>query len=98
MSDWIDKFGEKIDRILFENEVAMLIRLPKNSMEPKISSHFDELQSGGKNVMEFYILLQALSRTVKDLIAAQKIDEDKVETMVDAMLEMVKADIIGGED
>lgn len=97
MSDWIDKFGEKIDRILFENEVAMLIRLPKNSMEPRISSHFDELQSGGKNVMEFYILLQALSRTVKDLIAEQKIDEDKVETMVDAMLEMVKADIIGGE-
>ena len=98
MSDWIDKFGEKIDKILFENEVAMLIRLPKNSMEPRISSHFDELQSGGKNVMEFYILLQALSRTVKDLIAEQVIDEGKVETMVDAMLQMVKDDIIKGED
>ena len=91
---WIDKFGDVIEKMLLDNEITMVIKLPEGSMTPWMTSTFGELEEGGKEVMELYILLHALKETIKELIKKQVTDPEKTEEMVEAMLAMVKAEIM----
>ena len=94
---WIDRFGELVDNMLLNTSIEMLIKLPKGSMTPWITSSFGQLEDGGKEVMELYILLHALKETINNLIKENITDPDKTEDMVDALLEMVKREIMEGE-
>lgn len=91
--DIFDKYGEMVDNLLEKNEVKMLIKLPEGTLEPEIRSTFTELCGP---VIDFYILLRALEKVVTDLTSQQYLDPEKKEQMLDAILEMVKQDIMEG--
>lgn len=94
--DIIDKFGEMIDNLLEENEVKMLITLPEGTLEPEIRSTFTE---PGGPAIDFYILLLALEKVVADLTSQEgPLDPEKKEQMLDAILELVKKDIMEDKD
>lgn len=82
----IDIFAQAVDEMLVENEIRMIIKLPKGSMDPEIKSTFSQVGP----VIEFYILLHALKKVVSDLMSMDMIDPDKEEDMIDGMLQMVK--------
>lgn len=90
MDDIIDIFGQAVDEMLVENEIRMIIKLPKGSMDPEIKSTFSQVGP----VMDFYILLHALKKVVSDLMSMDMIDPDKEEDMIDGMLQMVKDEIL----
>lgn len=82
----IDIFAQAVDEMLVENEIRMIIKLPKGSMDPEIESTFSRTGP----VLDFYILLHALKKVVSDFLDMDMIDPDKEEDMIDGMLQMVK--------
>lgn len=92
----IEKFGKMIDKMLTDMEVNMLITMPEGTLDAAIKSPFSG--TAGPTV-DFYILLQALITVVRDLTSYEgPIDPNKLENMVDALLELVKREIMGGAD
>lgn len=92
----IEKFGKMIDKMLTDMEVNMLITMPEGSLDAVIKSPFSG--TAGPTI-DFYILLQALITVVRDLISEEgPVDPNKLEDMVDALLDLVKRDILGGVD
>ena len=89
MKDMIDKFGEIIDKHLKEHEINLVITLPKGSMDAEIHSSYDDI-----DVMNFYIMLHGLRKVMKGVIEQGHVDENKIEEMLDGMLEMLKNDIL----
>ena len=81
----IDKFGAFVDKHLTENNVELLIRMPKGTMEPEIISSFQ-----GISVMEFYIMLHALKKIVQNVMDEGQVDPKKKGKMINGMLKMVK--------
>ena len=82
----IDIFAQAVDEMLVENEIRMIIKLPKGSMDPEIKSTLSQVGPE----MEFYILLHALKKVASDLMSMDMIVPVKEEDMIDAMLQMVK--------
>ena len=90
----IEKLGEIMDDFMKENEIKMLITLPKGSMEPKIQDNI-----GLGCVAWFYILLDALPTVFQTMFETLELDKDKKESLIDGMLELVKNELMnpGGE-
>ena len=83
-----DTFGEIIDNFLKKAHVQMLIEMPEGTIEPEID---DNVGLGG--VVQFYILLQALKPIYKS-IHDDILDHSKHEHFIDALLALVKKDLM----
>ena len=90
--DLIDKFGEVIDKALTDSDVWLKIKMPSGTMEPAITSCF-----GNIAVMDFYIMLHALRKTMEQVMIQADVDPEKKEQMIDGMLEMVKNNLMEAE-
>lgn len=87
----LDSFGEIMDQFILENEVGMSIIMPEGTIEPEIQGN-----TGAGPVMQLYIMLNALGSVVKNVTDLMGIKKDACEDMVDAMLGLVKQDIMEG--
>ena len=85
----LDSFGEIMDKIILENEIGMSIIMPEGTIEPEIHDN-----TGMGPVMQFYIVLNALSRIVTETMDLMGIDKDAREDLVDGILDLVKRDIM----
>lgn len=87
----LDTFGEIVDEFLKENEIQMLITIPKGSITPEVRDNV-----GLGPVVHFYILLKALTTVVKETVDVMSIDagSPEWEHTVDAILSLVKQDIM----
>lgn len=90
----LDKFGEIIDNFLKENHVQMLIEMPEGTLEPVVK---DNIEAG--SVMKFYFLLNAISAVGKEMKKNMGIpsgDGDGWEEVVDAILNLLKVELMEG--
>ena len=87
----LESFGEIMDKFILENEVGMSIIMPEGTIEPEIQDN-----TGMGPVMQFYILLNALSRIVTETMDFMGIENDAREDIVDGILDLVKKDIMEG--
>lgn len=88
-NDLIDKFGKIVDEYLKENEIKMVIEMPKDSMEAKVFSNMNS------SVFDLYILLYGLTAVIENLIINEGIlDGAKTEQMLDEIMKIVKHDIL----
>ena len=87
----LDTFGEIVDEFLKENEIQMLITIPKGSITPEMR---DNVVLGP--VVRFYILLKALTTVAKETVDAMSINAGSPERehTVDTILSLVKQDIM----
>ena len=85
----LDSVGEIMDKFILENEVGMSIIMPEGTIEPEIHDN-----TGMGPVMQFYIVLNALSRIVTETMDLMGIDKDAREDLVDGILDLVKRDIM----
>ena len=85
----LDSFGEIMDKFILENEVGMSIIMPEGTIEPEIQDN-----TGMGPVMQFYIVLNALSRIVTETMDLMGIEKDAREDLVDGILDLVKRDIM----
>lgn len=87
----LDTFGEIVDEFLKENEIQMLITIPKGSITPEVRDNV-----GLGPVVHFYILLTALTTVVKETVDVMSIDagSPEWEHTVDVILSLVKQDIM----
>lgn len=94
----LDAFGEIMDKFIRESEIQMLITLPEGSVDAEVQ---DNVKAGG--VMQFYIMLNAFPSVAKRMKEDMKradleLDESKWEDVVDALLELLKKDLMEEED
>ena len=87
----LDTFGEIVEEFLKENEIQMLITIPKGSITPEMR---DNVVLGP--VVRFYILLKALTTVAKETVDAMNINtgSPEWEHTVDTILSLVKQDIM----
>ena len=84
----IETFGEIMDDLIKENHVQLLVDMPEGTNEPEIK---DNIGLGG--TVQFYILLAAMKPVFKN-IHDHILDHDKTEDFVDAVLDIVKEDLM----
>lgn len=89
----IEALGKIIDQFLTENEVNMLITLPKGSLEAQIQ---ENIKLG--SVIRFYISLNCIKPIVDEFAKEAEIDKTSAEWegIVDTYLAMIKKEIIEG--
>ena len=86
----LDKFGEAIDNYLKDNNIAMLIDVPKGTLDPVIKDN-----TGMGPVIKFYILLIALKAMGKQLRSDMGItSQEKWERVIAGILKLVKKDLM----
>jgi len=88
----LDSFGEIMDKFILENDVQMIVTLPAGEKTPKVVDNI-----GGGPVMTFYLLLNAIGPVFHDLLAIcgpKAMDKEK---LADALLELVRADMLEGQ-
>lgn len=90
----LDTFGEIMDDFIKENEINMLLTIPAGSTEVQVE---DNVHAGG--VMQFYIVLNAISGVVKTMKEDMKrggleLDEDKWENVVESLLGLLRTDLM----
>lgn len=86
----IDTFGEVIDGFLKKADVKMLIQMPEGTDKIEINDNI-----GAGAVMWHYILMKALTYTLNAL-CRQMLDRDKMPDYLDAILDLVKRDVLDG--
>ena len=91
----LEKFGEIMDDFLKDNHVQMLIDMPEGTLDPVVK---DNVNAGP--VVKLYFLLNAISAVCKDLKSCIDINEkenpEDWEKTVDAILNLVKAELMEG--
>ncbi len=87
----LDSFGEIIDNFLKENEIHMLLTLPKGSLDVHTEDN-----TGLGSVVQFYILLNSIKSIAGDMKKVLGIDSKsrEWEKTVDTLLEMVRAEVL----
>lgn len=86
----LDKFGEIIDNFLKDNNVAMLINVPKGTLDPVIKDN-----TGMGSVIKFYILLIALKSIGKQLRSDMNIaSKEEWERAIAGILDLVRRDLV----
>ena len=90
----IEALGKIIDQFLTENEVNMLITLPKGSLDAQIQ---ENIKLG--SVVRLYIFLNCIKPIVEEFAKEAEIDKTSAEWegIVDTYLAMIKEEIIGGD-
>ncbi len=88
----LDQFGEVMDKFITENEISMLITMPKGTQEPEIKSNVENLGP----VCHLYFLLAAMGATIEDMIEVFDAVEPGTfdrEQFVDDMLDMIRENL-----
>lgn len=85
----LDTFGEIIDKFIMENEINMLITLPEGKITAEVE---DNCRIG--SVVQFYIILNAISSVAEKMKEEMGIDGKDWEKVVDALLGLVKRDLL----
>lgn len=91
--DLIYKFGEVMDDVLRESDVALLIDIPKGTLTPTLK---DNINLGP--VFQFYMLLNALGVVLNDMLVQAEVDPEKKEALIDDLLELVKNGLMDVEE
>ena len=89
----LDRIGEVMDEFIRENEISMLITMPKGTQEPEIKSNVGDLGP----VCHLYFLLAAMGNTMEDMIEmfdAVEHGEFNREQFVDGMLDMIRENLL----
>lgn len=88
----LDSFGEIIDRILEEHKFVMLLTMPEGTQEVQIKDNM-----GLGSTVQFFAMLKGIETIIKTMQEEVGLDTAAPgwEQTVDAMLAMVKADILG---
>ncbi|MBR0342557.1 MAG: hypothetical protein IJH64_10035 [Oscillospiraceae bacterium] len=84
----IEQFGKIIDGMIKEHKIQLLITIPENSMEIETQSSFND------PTLDWYIMLHATKKIVKDIYNTGKFDKERCPEMLDGMFEMLKEDIL----
>lgn len=89
----LDSFGEIIDRFLMDNEVQMLLTLPKGTVDVQVQDN-----TGLGSVVQFYILLNAIKSISNTMCRDMGIDGSSPEWghVADELLRLVKTEMVGG--
>lgn len=90
----LDSFGEIIDRFLMDNEVQMLLTLPKGTLDVQVQDN-----TGLGSTVQFYIMLNAIKPICDAMVKDMGIDRKSAEwqKVVDTLLGMIKDEIMGGD-
>ena len=90
----LDSFGEIIDRFLMDNEVQMLLTLPKGTIDVQVQDN-----TGLGSTVQFYIMLNAIKPICDAMVKDMGIDRKSAEwqKVVDTLLGMIKDEIMGGD-
>lgn len=91
----LDTFGEIIEKFLEENEVTMLLTMPKGTQAVQVK---DNVNLGP--TVQFYIMLNSITTICKELRTLIGIDtaSPEWEHTVNVMLGMVKSDILAEDE
>ena len=87
----LNVFGEIMDQFLRDNEINMLLTLPKGTQDVAVEDNV-----GFGSVVQFYILLNAIKPIVAALCMEMGIDQksDDWVAVVDELLNLVKSEMI----
>ena len=85
----LDSFGEIMDKFILDNDISLLINMPAGTIEPEIQDN-----TGMGPVMQFYILLDGLSRIVTETMDLMGIEKDAREGLVDGILDLGNRDSV----
>lgn len=91
----LDSFGDIVDKFLEENEVEMLLTMPKGTQTVQVK---DNVNLGP--TVQFFILLNSITTICKEMRTLLGIDtaSPEWERMVNVMLGMVKSDILAEDE
>lgn len=90
--DLIEDFGKKMDEFLTEANVWLKIKMPSGTQEVEIESNLGDVAT-----VDFYILLKAMEKTMRQVLLDASVNPDKKEAMIDGIFELVKADLMDEE-
>ena len=87
----LDCFGDMINRILEEHKLVMLLTMPEGTQEVQIKDNM-----GLGSTVQFFAMLKGIETIIKTMQTEVGLDTAAPgwEQTVDAMLAMVKADIL----
>lgn len=87
----LDSFGEIIDHILEKHKFVMLLTMPEGTQEVQIKDNM-----GLGSIVQFYAMLKGIETIIKTMQTEVGLDTAAPgwEQTVDAMLAMVKTDIL----
>ena len=87
----LDSFRDIVDKFLEENEIRMLLTMPKGTLDVQVK---DNVNLGP--TVQFYIMLNSITAICKELRTLLGIDtaSPEWEHAVNVMLGMVKRDIL----
>lgn len=85
----MDIILDTIDKYIVDSEVQMEIRIPSGSNDAQT-----RLNIFGGPTMEFYVLLAAMPAVFERMNNALKLDDSKLDELLDEMLAMVKDEIL----
>ncbi len=87
----LDTFGEIMDRFLRDNEIDMLLTLPKGTQDVTVEDNV-----GFGAVVQFYILLNAINPIATAMCKQMGIDRksDDWAEVVDELLNLVKTELL----
>lgn len=86
----IDSFGEIMDKFLEDNDIVMLIEMPKGTLKAEIKNNCEML-----GIVDLYILLNALSSVFECVF--EMIENDNASdqrNIVHEMIEMVENELV----
>lgn len=85
----LETFGDVMNALITQSNVKMLIELPEGTQVPKLTAT-------GIGTVDFYILLAAIPSVFRDMVDEMGGKENITDAgkMIDAMLDMVKADML----
>lgn len=85
----LDTFGLIMDDFIRENDVQLIVTLPAGQEVPEVRDNI-----GAGPVMTFYLLLNCLGPVFHDLLTVLGTKDVDKEKLADALLELVKADLL----
>lgn len=85
----IDEFGAKVDELLTEKKIHLNITFQKGSLDPEFESNYQ-----ASPILNLYLLIRSMKKGLEDLLEFGIVDEDRKENVIDALMEMLKNDIL----
>lgn len=88
----IDAFTQAIDDMIKEEDIKLLIELPKGKLEAEVQSSF------GIAALDLYIMLHGFKAVIDQFYAdGGLMDPEKKGDFLDGIFEMIKGEILEGD-